>query len=164
MKQNNFGGIFSKLVEKANKATNSEKAKSIRKKLLTFGIIGVVISIILTFIGFFSFASAGMNMVDTFGGFPSGIIFSMAIFMIGGLGISISSLAIRAGLAIVVAGVAADFLDTNDYCPKCKDRVDDGEMFCNNCGHNLRANKLCTCGTQNDLNDNFCRTCGKHLA
>lgn len=32
--KNNFGGLFSKIIEKANKTTNSEQVKQIRSKLL----------------------------------------------------------------------------------------------------------------------------------
>lgn len=163
-KNNSGSGFFSKIVEKANKTANSEKAKEIRSKLIKYGITGAVVSGLLVFIGFISFAASGMSAVNSASfGFPTGIIVSMFVFMLGGVGLSISSLAIKAGFSIVVAGFATDIADINQYCPKCNDRVDADEVFCNKCGHNLRANKLCSCGTQNDVNDKFCKTCGKNL-
>lgn len=164
MNRNSGFGMFSKIVENANKTANNEKAKEIRTKLIRYGSIGAVIFGIMVFGGFIGFAASGMSAVQSMSdGFPFGIIVSMVFFMLGGFGLSISSLAIKAGLAIVVAGITTNVLDVNDYCPKCNDRVDDNEIFCNNCGNNLRANKLCSCGTQNNLNDKFCRSCGKSL-
>lgn len=95
--------------------------------------------------------------------FPIGILISLIFFIIGGIGLSISIMAVEAGFSIVVAGVASKTLDVSQYCPNCNDRVDENEIFCNTCGHNLRAKKLCDCGNQNDLNDKFCRKCGKDL-
>jgi hypothetical protein len=158
------GGFFSKLVERANKSMNSELAKSIRKKLLIWGGIGLGVGILFTILGMVLFITGGFGAVGSMPtGIPGGIIAGVILFMLGGILVTISATAIRAGLAVVIAGVTTSFIDVNNYCPSCKDKVDPDELYCNKCGANLRANKLCSCGTQNDLGDKYCKKCGKQL-
>lgn len=163
-----LGGIFYKLVEKANKTVNSDTAKKIRKQLLIWGIAAAAAGGILMIVSLFSFVSVGFGAMDdpfrNFAGIGTKIALSFVGFFVASILLGIGTSAIKAGLAIVVAGAAAETLDINRYCPKCGDRVDGHEMFCNKCGYNLRADKKCPdCGRQNDFDDEFCTNCGKKL-
>ncbi|VEU80639.1 helix-turn-helix domain-containing protein [Haploplasma axanthum] len=154
------GNFFQRLIYKGNNATNSKKAKEIRKKLLVFGGIGLGVGILLVIIGFIGFATSAMKSVENFGSGASPVIF-MPVFLIGGIIASISGYAIYAGLAIVVGGVATKFLDETTYCPNCHDKVDHDEKVCSNCGTKL--SKVCDCGKVNEVSDTYCRECGKKL-
>lgn len=166
--KNNVGGFGSWLqdmVKNANTTTNSQKANEIKKKLLKYGIIGLVVGIVFIITGIILFSLPfGDSAFDMSSFDLSGI--GMALFMLGGFILAIGSIVLKAGLAIVITGVGTKILDVKkeDRCPKCNDIVDDDEMYCNKCGFNLRENKLCPyCNTQNDLKDEFCRKCGKKL-
>ena len=153
-------GLFGSVVEKANKTMNGEKSKQIKKKLIGWGTAGCVLGGLLIITGIVLFM-VGMNTPEF--GIPPTTIVGFVMFPIGGFTVGISSMALNAGISIVIAGVGTNILDTQQYCPKCGDRVDADELFCNKCGTNLRADKLCSCGFQNDVKDNFCKKCGKPL-
>ena len=151
------------LVGKANKAANSEEAIAIRKKLIKYGIIGMIVGFGGSFICFVLFASLAIASVNSFG-FSPAIIIPFVLFIpcgvIGGLG----TLSLKAGLSIVVGQAVTKFIDENSYCPNCGDLVTDGEKFCNKCGVPLLSKKHCSkCGTDNDMKDNFCKECGNKL-
>ena len=158
-----FSGMFSNIVEKANKTMNSKLSKKIKINLLVWGCIVALLGVAAVIIGLYlaisQFSAIGITINVNVGA----IIGGCSLFIVGGLMLGIGGQAIRAGLAIIITGIATDVLDTNVYCPVCHDKVDPNEMYCNKCGANLRANKLCECGEQNDVNDKFCRKCGKPL-
>lgn len=154
------GNYFKKLIYKANHATNSDQAKEIRKKLLTYGGIGLAVGIILIFAGFISFAVGGQRAVSNFN-MSYNPIGSIIIFMLGGLITSISGYVVYAWLSIVIAGVTTKFLDEAKHCPNCNDKVDSDEKICSNCG--TRLINVCSCGKVNQLGDIYCRECGKKL-
>lgn len=163
-------GMFGRIVEKANNTANSETAKKIRKHLIIWGSVAAAIgavlfisSIVIFFSRIVSTFNTDMSSSNFGSNFVSNIVLMFVLFAVGGFILGIGVEAIRAGLAIVIAGFATKTLDVNDYCPNCKSRVDGDEIYCSKCGANLRANKLCECGFQNDLNDTFCRKCGKKL-
>lgn len=92
-----------------------------------------------------------------------GMLIGFIVMVISILSLTIGITLIRAGIAIIVTGEGAKFLDTAPKCPKCGDPVDQNEVYCNKCGADIRNKNKCSCGTQNDVEDVFCRSCGKKL-
>lgn len=164
----NITGYFKDLLYKAKTTTDSDLAKKIRKNLLLTGGIGLSLGIVMIVYGFFAFAAGGLNAVNDMGigSEPYNPIPFMAIFMLGGIVSSISVYILYAGLGIVIAEVASNFLDTRKKCPKCGDEIDHDERCCSNCGYDLDANidNRCECGRVNLDGDKYCRECGKSLS
>ncbi|MEC9485160.1 MAG: zinc ribbon domain-containing protein [Candidatus Izemoplasma sp.] len=88
------------------------------------------------------------------------------VFMLGGVITGISSYVLYAGLAIVVTGVASNYLDDRPKCPQCGDEVDSDENVCSSCGAKLDSvkAKTCDCGKVNQPSDVYCRECGAILS
>lgn len=156
---------FKNLVAKAQKATNSEEAKRIRKKLIKIGAIMAILGFSGSFACFVMFGIIGFNNVTTanFNGFGLILIPFFLItpcFLVGTIGVY----ALYLGLSIVVGSKTVDFLDENSYCPYCGDVVEPDEKFCDKCGKPLLKNKICNdCGYENDMKAKFCKNCGKKL-
>lgn len=132
---------------------------------MTYGGIGLAVGLILTFAGFFGFASGAMKSVNDFNMNFNPLPF-VALFMLGGAISGMSAYVLYAGFTIVIAGVTTKYLDTRDKCPKCGDEIDEDEKRCSNCGYDLVANLeyRCGCGKVNQKGDKFCRECGQPLS
>ncbi len=158
------GNYIKKLLLKAKKTTNTKEAKNIRKKLLTIGVVGIVLGFFMVVGGFIGFGMAGMNAVQnfntTFNPFPYIIVSFLGM---GVLAVGIYST--YAGLAIVVAGVTTSYLDTREKCPNCGDEIDKDELRCSHCGYDLSKgiNSCNDCGYDNKPGDLYCRKCGNKL-
>ena len=146
-----------------NNVANSERAKKLRRKLLSIGLPIAIIGYLGVFVCFVLFATAGFNAFGE-NGFTARVLVPFILFIpcgvVGVIGSSIASL----GFKIVVTGYTTQLIDeaVGNNCPKCGDKVDKDEMFCSKCGFQLR--KECKgCKTINSHKDKFCKKCGKEL-
>lgn len=172
---------------KVGTTLTTEKAKSIRRNLIIWGIvitalggIGTILGVSKMFSGVGSFPDDSQcpEMGDSswysckeeasknhFSRLTSSMFGGFAIVAGCGLVLTLGIVLIQAGLAIVIAGEGAKFLDTAPKCPKCGRSIEENEIYCSKCGTDIRNKVKCSsCGTQNEVNDAFCRNCGNKLS
>ena len=142
---------------------NCEKAKKLRKKLLSIGLPLAIGGFLGLFVCFVLFATAGF---DAFGpdGFTARIIVPFVLFLpcgiIGGIGSMITSF----GLKIVIAGYTTNLIDETigNNCPTCGDAINSEMLFCSKCGTKLK-NECSNCKHINHHKNDFCEKCGTKL-
>ena len=146
-----------------NNVANCQKAKNLRKKLLSIGLPIAIIGYLGLFVCFILIVTAGFAAFDD-DGFTARFIVPYVIFVpcgiIGSIGAKIASL----GFKIVVAGYTSNLINdtVGNICPNCKQTISKEMTFCSKCGTKL--NKECpNCKQVNTFNDNFCSKCGTKL-
>lgn len=159
----NLENTIKSLNSDINNVANCEKAKKLRKKLLSIGLPLAIIGFLGAFACFILFATAGFSAFNN-NGFSLRIIIPFALFLplgfIGMIGIIIASY----GFRIVVTGYTTNLIDevVGNNCPNCGDKVEDGEIYCNKCGSPVK--KLCSnCNYVNNIKNSYCEKCGTKL-
>lgn len=142
---------------------NSEKAKKLRKKLLSIGLPLAIIGYLGVFICFVLCATAGFSSFSD-NGFSARILvpFFLAIpcAVLGSIGSTLSAL----GFKIVITGYTTNLINetVGNNCPNCGDKITEGEDYCSKCGYALQ--KQCTkCGHLNSIKNQYCEKCGTQL-
>ena len=142
---------------------NCEKAKKLRKKLLTIGLTMAVVGFLGVFICFVLFTTATFSDVGS-DGFSARILVPFILFvpcgMVGGVGLSIASL----GFRIVITGYASNLIDetVGNNCPNCGVAINSEMPFCSKCGTKIK--KECVdCKHINGHENKYCEKCGKLL-
>ncbi len=152
-----------RLNNSAKTIANCEKAKRLRKKLLSIGIPLTIIGFGGVFICFIAFATAGMDAFDS-NGFTPRVLIPFFMFIpcavVGGIGSSIANL----GFKILITGYTTNIIDetVGNNCPNCGDVIDADEFFCTNCGTKLKC-ECPNCQTINSYKNKYCSRCGKEL-
>ncbi len=148
-----------------NDVVNSEKAKKLRKKLLSIGLPMAVCGFLGVFICFALFATAGIDL-DAFGpnGFTARVMVPFLLFIpcgvVGGIGSTIASL----GFKIVITEYTTNLIKetVGNNCPNCGATLNSEKVFCSKCGTKVR--KECSkCKHINDYKSEFCEKCGTKL-
>ena len=142
---------------------NCERAKKLRKKLLSIGLPMAIGGYLGVFICFILFATAGMDAFDE-NGFTPRVIVPFVLFMpcgiIGGIGSMIASL----GFRIAITGYTTNLINTEigNNCPNCGETVSPDMNFCVKCGAKVR--KECSnCKRINSYKNEYCEKCGTKL-
>lgn len=142
---------------------NCEKAKKLRKKLLSIGLPMAIIGFVGVFVCFTLFATAGFDAVGP-NGFSARILVPFILFLpcgvLGGIGAMLASL----GFKIVVTGYTTNLINetVGNVCPKCGVNIDPQMNFCAKCGSKIR--KECpSCKHVNGHKNDFCEKCGTKL-
>ncbi len=156
--------LINKLVERANKSTNTKEANKIRKSLIIFGIngiffgaLGVVICLLFTSILFYDLLT-NATLYD----FPTFLIPLFLTILFATLAL-FGTLALFSGLSLVIVQKTSEFIDDNVYCPNCNN-LTGNDKYCNKCGTSVFKDRICnTCKTLNTTNATFCKECGKSI-
>lgn len=152
-----------RLNNSAKTVANCEKAKALRKKLLSIGLPMAIIGFLGAFVCFILFATAGFGAFSD-NGFSARIlipfILTIPCFVVGAIGAIIAGL----GLKILITGYTTNIIDetVGNNCPNCGDVITDEEVFCSKCGTKLKV-ECPDCKTINSVKNNHCSKCGKKL-
>ena len=142
---------------------NCEKAKKLRKKLLTIGLPLAIGGFLGTFICFALFATAGMNAFGP-NGFTARLIVPFLLFIpcsvVGAIGSMIASL----GFKIVVTGYTTNLINetVGNNCPNCGETINSEMIFCSKCGSKVK-NECSNCKHINSHKSDYCEKCGTKL-
>ena len=142
---------------------NQEKAKSLRKNLIIWACVCLVVGIIGVIGCFVAFSLLGFNTIKNFSIANSfDAMFLIPFFLVIPFAIIaiIGSKLLKLGLSILIAGVTTDFVDKslNKRC-ECGNMISENEKFCPKCGRAIK--KVCPqCNTNNENDNEFCSNCG----
>ncbi|MBQ4558537.1 MAG: zinc ribbon domain-containing protein [Clostridia bacterium] len=146
-----------------NNVANCEKAKNLRKKLLSIGLPMAIIGFLGVFICFAAFVIIGFSSVGG-GGFPAGILIPFILTIPCGVVGSIGAMIAGYGFRIVITGYSTNLINetVGNSCPSCGKTIDSEMDFCSNCGTKIK--KECSnCNHINSSNSKFCEKCGTKL-
>lgn len=138
---------------------NCEKAKKLRRKLLSIGLPMAILGFIGVFVCFALFATAGFDNIGTAREIIPFILF-IPCGAIGGIGSTIASL----GFKIVITGYTTNLINetVGNNCPKCGVTINSDKIYCSKCGTRIR--KECqVCKHINDNKSDYCEKCGAKL-
>lgn len=146
-----------------NNVANSEKAKALKKKLLSIGIPIAVVGFLGAFICFVLFTIGNITGFDS-EIYPYNIIIPFILFVplasVGGIG----AMFISFGLQIIIVGYTSNIIDetVGNNCPQCGKDLDPEMFFCSMCGAKIK--KECpNCKYINDYKNEYCGKCGNKL-
>lgn len=157
--------FISRLVEKANKSTNTKEATKIRRGLINFGIFGIVLGVfgvVICFLLFGIFAFSITDNVDQKANISLFLIPGILVFPSITIGV-LGFLSLISGLSLIIVQKTTEFIDENIYCPNCNNMTGH-DRFCNQCGASVLNDRICDkCKTLNSVDAKFCKSCGSSI-
>ncbi len=144
-------------------AANGERAKKLKKKLLSIGLPMALVGFLGVFVCFVLIATAGFAGVGE-NGFTPRLLIPFFLFLpcgvLGGVGLCIAQL----GFRIHVTQYTSELVDeaVGKRCPSCEADLTGAEAFCPACGKPL-ALHCPSCGGSYAEGDKFCAHCGSSL-
>lgn len=144
---------------------NSEKAKKLRKKLMSIGLPLMIIGYVGALACFIAFTIGGFSAVgEQSFGLPTGVLIPFFLLIPFGIMGAIGTVIFKLALSIIITGYAADLVEetVGNVCPKCKKPIEANESFCSKCGAPL-TKKCASCGESNELKNEYCSKCGNKL-
>lgn len=160
---NNLRETVKALNADAKNVANCEKAKNLRKKLLSIGLPLAILGFLGVITCFVLFVVGGMNATPD-GSIPTMIVISAVLLIPCGIIASIGISLALIGLKIAITGYATNMIDetVGHNCPKCGEPVDSKKEYCSKCGTKLK--KECpNCKHSNDGKAEYCESCGTKL-
>ena len=142
---------------------NCEKAKKLRKKLLTIGLPLAIGGFLGVFICFALFATAGMNAFGP-NGFTARLMVPFLLFMPCGVVGAIGSMIASLGFKIVITGYTTNLINeaVGNNCPNCGETINSEMIFCSKCGSKVK-NECSNCKHINSHKSDYCEKCGTKL-
>ena len=143
---------------------NCEKAKKLRKKLLSIGLplaIGGFGGVLICFI---LFTVLSIQSVENMSGFNVGVLIPFFLIIPCALAGAIGGMLLSLAMQITVTAYVSETVDETlkITCPNCKEPADASAKFCGKCG--TAFVKVCpSCQAQNDNTNEFCSQCGQKL-
>ena len=144
---------------------NSEKAKKLRKKLMSIGLPLMVGGLIGVFACFIAFTLGGYNSISSENfGIPVGVLIPFFLIIPFAIAAGIGGILFKLALSIIITEYTANLVEetVGNVCPKCKKPIDANENFCSKCGTQL-TKKCPSCGNVSDLKHSYCPKCGNKL-
>lgn len=154
---------ITRLNNSAKTVANCEKAKNLRKKLLSIGLSMAIPGFIGLFLCFILFVTAGSNAFGDHG-FTARVMVPFLLFIPCGIIGSIGAAIAQLGFKILITGYTTNLIDecVGNNCPNCGDVITEEEIFCSKCGTKLKY-ECQNCKTINSLKNKYCSKCGKEL-
>lgn len=161
----NLKDTVRELNSNVNNAVNCERAKKLKKKLISVGLTMAIIGFLGAIACLVLFITGGVGAVGEIAFASPRILIPFILFIpcgvVGGIGMVIASF----GFSIAVTGYATGLINEtvkNDKCPKCGEVIASDAAFCPKCGEKIK--KVCSqCGAINELKNDYCIKCGKKL-
>jgi hypothetical protein len=146
-----------------NNVANSDKAKKLRKKLLSIGLPIAVVGFLGAFVCFILYVTAGDAAFGE-NGFTARLLVPFFLIVpcaiIGSIGAMIASY----GFRIAVTGYTANLINetVGSVCYNCGETVAPNAGFCSKCGAKL-IKKCPNCESVNSYKSEYCSNCGTKL-
>ena len=160
----NLEDTIKQLNADVNNVANCEKAKQLRKRLLSIGLPMTIGGFLGVFVCFAMFAISGYSSASTGNTNIAGTVIPFILFIPFGVVAGIGSMITSLSLKIVITGYTSNLIHetVGNICPSCGETIKPETVFCPKCGTQVK-NECPNCKFINKSTNKFCEKCGKSL-